>query len=162
MEDLCLQACVPWLAQLAFSNNPGPPAQRWHRAQWVWSSNIDHLSRQFPINMSQANLVEAAPQVRFPLLRCQVDNQYLPSLCTILFNSLDEHHLSLTMVTVESQGITLWYLNMNVLSSQGFMAWSGADRTISPGRRTPEATELTGLEVQTTEGYFCSPPLLRW
>lgn len=136
--DLCLQAYVPWLAQLAFLNNSGPPAQRWHHAQWAWSSNIDQLSRQFPINMPQANLVEAASQVRFPLLRCQV-NQYLQSPCTILFNSLDERHLSLTMVTVESQGITLWY--MIVLSSQGFMAWSGADRTISPGRWTPEATE---------------------
>lgn len=85
--------------------------------------------------MTQANLVGAAPQLRLPLLRCQVD----PGI--VLFNSLDEHHLSLTLVTVESQGITLWYLYMNVLSSQGFMAWSGTDRTISPGRWTPEVTE---------------------
>lgn len=48
--------------------------------------------------MTQANLVGAAPQLRLPLLRCQVD----PGI--VLFNSLDEHHLSLTLVTVGVPG----------------------------------------------------------
>jgi hypothetical protein len=29
------KACFPWSAQLAFLQNPGPPAQRWHHPQWA-------------------------------------------------------------------------------------------------------------------------------
>ena len=34
MEGCCLLTCFPWLAQLVFLRNPGPPAQGWHHPQW--------------------------------------------------------------------------------------------------------------------------------
>jgi hypothetical protein len=35
MKGCCLLACFPWLAQLAFLQNPGLPAQGWHHPQWA-------------------------------------------------------------------------------------------------------------------------------
>jgi hypothetical protein len=42
MEECCLLACFPWLAQPAFLQNPASPAQGWHHPQRAGSSSIDH------------------------------------------------------------------------------------------------------------------------
>ena len=36
MEECCLVACFPWLAQLALLQNPRLPAHRWYHPQWTY------------------------------------------------------------------------------------------------------------------------------
>jgi hypothetical protein len=37
-----MEGAANWLAQSAFLQNPGPPAQREHHPQWAGSFPIDH------------------------------------------------------------------------------------------------------------------------
>jgi hypothetical protein len=42
MEGYFLLVCFPWVAQPAFVENPGPPAQSWHHTQGDVPSPTEH------------------------------------------------------------------------------------------------------------------------
>jgi hypothetical protein len=50
----CLLACPSWLAQPAFLQNLGPPAQGWSHPQWAKPSPHHHWLRKCPTDLPTA------------------------------------------------------------------------------------------------------------
>jgi hypothetical protein len=45
-DSEAMEGAAYWLAQLAFLENPGQPAQGWHQPQWAGPSLINHSWRK--------------------------------------------------------------------------------------------------------------------
>jgi hypothetical protein len=69
MEGCCWPACSSGLAQPAFSQNLGPPAQGWPRPQWAGPSHINHQLRKYPTGLP----IEAFLPSSYDSCLCQVD-----------------------------------------------------------------------------------------
>ena len=69
MKECCLLACFPWLAQSAFLQNPGPPAQEGHHPQWAGPPPPITNLESAPQACLQPDVMEAFSQLRFLPLR---------------------------------------------------------------------------------------------
>ena len=75
MEVSCLLACFPWLAQLAFLLNPGPPAQGWHHPHLHHWSLIEKMPYSY---ISWRHFLKGSSFLCDNSSLCQVDTQNQP------------------------------------------------------------------------------------
>lgn len=68
-EETLLRACFQECVHLQSLYLPGPTALGWYHPEWAGPSGINILSRKCHTDLSQDNLMEGIPQVRFHLPR---------------------------------------------------------------------------------------------
>lgn len=69
MEDCCLPACCPWLAQPTFFYHMGLLAKKWHHPQGLGIPTLITDGDNSPQTYGQACVIEAIPELKFLLFR---------------------------------------------------------------------------------------------